>query len=85
VRRIVLGFVTCAAFAVAACGYSDPYAGSAPIADESPGPSASPSVSPGADDFGTCNSLSTTTYPDGLKVGDLKVGTGATATTGENA
>ncbi|HKC20280.1 MAG TPA: FKBP-type peptidyl-prolyl cis-trans isomerase [Candidatus Dormibacteraeota bacterium] len=75
-----------AALLTAACGYPDPYATSnAPVADESPPASAAPSVSPGADDFNTCNTLSATTYPDGLKVGDLKAGTGDAAKSGENA
>ena len=84
-RRSLLGLFVGAAFAVASCGYPDPYAGNTPIADESPAASASPSTSPGADDFNVCNTLSLVTYPDGLKVGDLKVGTGAAAKSGENA
>jgi FKBP-type peptidyl-prolyl cis-trans isomerase len=80
-----LAGITLTAFAVAACGYSDPYAGSPPVANESPGPSAAPSVSPGADDFTTCNNAKGVTYPDGLVVTDLKVGTGDTAKKGENA
>lgn len=71
--------------ALASCGYADPYAGNAPVADESPAATASPSVSPGADDFNTCNTVSAITYPDGLKVGDIKVGTGDIAKSGENA
>jgi len=72
----------------AACGYADPYAASnAQVANESPVPvaSGSPNVSPGADDFYTCNKITAVTYPDGLKVGDLKVGTGDAAKKGENA
>ena len=37
------------AFALAACGYADPYATSGPVANESPGVHVSPS--PGTDDF----------------------------------
>ena len=73
-----------AAFAIAACGYSDPYAQSGAIANESPGPSASPVVSPGVDDFNAGAGLPVVTYPDGLQVIDLKVGTGAIAKTTEN-
>jgi FKBP-type peptidyl-prolyl cis-trans isomerase len=74
------------ALLASACGYPDPYtAGNAPIANESPVPSASANVSPGADDFNTCNKITAVTYPDGLKVGDLKVGTGDAAKSGENA
>ena len=78
----------------AACGYSDPYAGSGPVANESPGPSSAPTPTPGADDFnqgGGLNSCSRTatppciTYPDGLRVIDLKVGTGDAAAKGMNA
>jgi len=77
-KRTLLALAGLVAFAATACGYSDPYAGTPPIANESPGPSAAPSVSPGADDFNTCRQASGVTYPDGLKVADLKVGTGAT-------
>lgn len=80
-RFVPLAFV----LVVAACGYSDPYASNGPVADESPGATAAPSVSPGADDFATCNTITAITYPDGLKVGDLKVGTGDAARSGENA
>ena len=84
-KRTFLALTGLVAFAATACGYSDPYAGSPPIANESPGPSAAPSVSPGADDFNTCRQLSGVTYPDGLKVADLKVGTGDVAKRGQNA
>jgi hypothetical protein len=63
------------AFALAACGYADPYAASGPVANESPGPNVSPS--PGTDNFNDGAGLPVTTYPDGLKVIDIKVGTGA--------
>jgi hypothetical protein len=86
VKRLIIGAALLAATAVAACGYPDPYTtGAANVANESPGPSAGPSVSPGADDFNSCNTISAVTYPDGLKVGDLKVGTGAAAKSGQNA
>ncbi len=84
-RRSFIVGLGLTAFAVAACGYSDPYAGNPPVANESPGASASPSGSPGADNFNDCNNLSGVTYPDGLKVADLKVGTGDAAKSGENA
>jgi FKBP-type peptidyl-prolyl cis-trans isomerase len=85
VRRLVVAVFVLPACALVACGYPDPYTAQPPVADESPGPSASASVSPGADDFNTCNTISAVTYPDGLKVGDLKSGTGAAAKTGESA
>lgn len=83
----VLAVLALTAFGAAACGYADPYASNGPVANESPNPSASaaPSVSPGADDCNAGNGLTAVTYPDGLKIIDLKVGTGATAITGENA
>lgn len=83
--KTVPALLALAGLALAACGYSDPYAGSPPIANESPGPSASPSVSPGADDFNACKSASGVTYPDGLKVADLTVGTGTVVQKGMNA
>lgn len=73
------------AVVAAACGYSDPYTGNAPVANESPVPAGSPKVSPGLDDFNTCNTIAAVTYPDGLKLGDVKVGTGDAAKSGENA
>jgi FKBP-type peptidyl-prolyl cis-trans isomerase len=85
VRRTLLGLAALTAFTAAACGYSDPYGTSAPVANESPNPSARPSVSPGADDCNAGNGLQAVTYPDGLKIIDLTVGTGAAAKTGENA
>ena len=84
-RRALLAAIALTAFAAAACGYPDPYTGSGPVANESPAPSAGASASAGADDFNACNSVSMVTYPDGLKVGDLKVGTGDAAKSGENA
>lgn len=86
-RALLIGFLT-AAMVIAACGYPDPYATkNTPVADESPAATASAAVSPspGADDFNTCNTIKAVTYPDGLKVGDLTVGTGAVAKSGENA
>ena len=82
-RALLTGIL--ALLAVGACGYPDPYAGGAPVANESPAASSTPSASPGADDFNTCNTISAVTYPDGLKVGDVKVGAGDVAKTGENA
>ncbi|OLC20366.1 MAG: hypothetical protein AUH80_03090 [Chloroflexi bacterium 13_1_40CM_4_65_16] len=84
-RRVFLTVSLVTAFAASSCGYADPYAGSPPIANESPNPSISPSVSPGVDDFGTCYNSKGVTYPDGLKSFDLKVGTGAAAKSGQNA
>jgi len=86
VRRTLLGVLALTAFAAAACGYSDPYASSGPIANESPAPTAAPSssASPGADDCHAGAGLPVVTYPDGLQIVDLKVGTGAVAKTGMN-
>ena len=93
-RATVLAILALAAIGASACGYSDPYASTGPIANESPGASAQPSPSPGADDFNegggwpTCSTSATPpciTYPDGLRVIDLKVGTGDVAKKGMNA
>lgn len=93
-RQGLLAVLALAALTGAACGYSDPYASQGPVANESPGPSGAASPTPGADDFnqgGGLNSCSRSdnppcvTYPDGLRVVDLKVGTGDSAKTGENA
>jgi FKBP-type peptidyl-prolyl cis-trans isomerase len=54
------------------------------VANESPPPTASPSPSPGADDFNSGAGLPVVTFPDGLKFIDLKVGTGAVAKKGLN-
>lgn len=82
-RRVhLLALIALTALGAAACGYPDPYASAGPVANESPGPLASPSVSPGTDDFNAGKDLPVTTYPDGLKVIDLKVGTGDTVKLG---
>jgi FKBP-type peptidyl-prolyl cis-trans isomerase FkpA len=81
-RVHLLALFAVAAFGAAACGYSDPYAGAGPVANESPNPTASPSISPGADDFNAGSGLPGVTYPDGLKVIDVKAGTGDTAKLG---
>jgi peptidylprolyl isomerase len=70
---------------VAACGYPDPYASTAPIANESSGPVATATPSPGADDFNAGAGLPVVTYPDGLKYVDLQVGTGEVAKVGQIA
>src|SRR6476661_6219902 len=77
VRGSLLAVITLFALAAAACGYADPYATSGPVANESAPPVASPSPSPGADDFNSGAGLLVVTFPDGLKMIDLKVGTGA--------
>lgn len=93
-KGTLLAALALTALGAAACGYSDPYASTGPIANESPGPSSAPTPSPGVDDFnqgGGVTSCKTTdtppciTYPDGLRVVDLKVGTGDVAKTGMNA
>ena len=83
-RRSLLTVLAIAAFAATACGYSDPYAGTGPVSNESPGSSSSPVVSPGADDFNAGAGLPVITLPDGLKFIDVTVGTGDAAKTGEN-
>ncbi|HYM15145.1 MAG TPA: FKBP-type peptidyl-prolyl cis-trans isomerase [Dehalococcoidia bacterium] len=83
-RRSLLTLLTLTAFALAACGYADPYASTGQVANESPGPSASPLVSPGADDCNAGAGLPVVTYPDGLKIIELKLGTGAVAAKGNN-
>jgi FKBP-type peptidyl-prolyl cis-trans isomerase FkpA len=74
--RGVLAVALAGAFALAACGYADPYATSGAVANESPG---QVSPSPGADDFNAGNGLPVVTYPDGLKYIELTVGTGTVA------
>ena len=43
-KRTLLAVFALTAFGAAACGYPYPYAGNAPVANENPNPSASPSV-----------------------------------------
>ena len=82
-RGALLAVVALTALAAASCGYADPYVTSGPVANESPAPPPSPSPSPGADDFNSGAGLPVVTYPDGLKIIDLKVGTGALAVSGK--
>jgi len=84
VRRLLLAVIPLTALLVAACGYSDPYTSAGAVANESPGPTATPSPSPGTDDFNAGTGLQVFTYPDGLKYIDLTVGTGAAAQSGMN-
>ncbi len=84
-RAAALSVLAAAALAATACGYADPYAGSSSVANESPGLAPSPTPSPGADDFNAGAGLAVVTYPDGLQIIDLTVGTGQVARTGENA
>lgn len=83
-RRSLLTVLTVAAFAATACGYADPYASTGPVANESPGPSSSPVVTPGTDDFNAGAGLPVITFPDGLKFIELKVGDGDAAKKGDN-
>ena len=76
----LVGVVTVAFLAVAACGYADPYASNAPVANESPNRT---SPSPGVDDFHAGDGVKPQRYPDGLQYIDLNVGTGAVARTGD--
>jgi FKBP-type peptidyl-prolyl cis-trans isomerase FkpA len=85
VRRFGLAAVAIAVLSLAACGYSDPYTSTGAMANESPGPSTAASPSPGVDDFNAGAGLPVVTYPDGLQVVDLTVGTGAVAKAGEDA
>ena len=78
----LLAVFALATFGAAACGYADPYTNPGSVANESPGPTALPSVSPGADDFNAGAGLPVVTYPDGLKIVDVKVGTGDAAKLG---
>ena len=85
-RGAFLALAAVTALAAASCGYADPYMTSGPVANESPAPaspSPSPSPSPGADDFNSGAGLPVVTYPDGLQIIDLKVGTGAVAVSGK--
>jgi hypothetical protein len=85
VRRTLLAVLALTAFGAAACGYPDPYTSTGPVANESPGPTAAPSPSPGVDDFNAGAGLTPVTYPDGLKYIDLVVGSGAASPVrGEN-
>jgi peptidylprolyl isomerase len=84
VRGTLLAVVALTALAASACGYPDPYVTSGPVANESPATLPSPSPSPGADDFNSGAGLPVITYPDGLKIIDIKVGTGAVAVNGKN-
>ena len=84
-RGALLAVLALAAVGVggASCGYADPYVTSGPVANESPAAPPSPTPSPGVDDFNSGAGLPIVTYPDGLKIIDLKVGTGATAVSGK--
>jgi FKBP-type peptidyl-prolyl cis-trans isomerase FkpA len=84
VRRTLLAVLALTAFGAAACGYADPYTSTGPVANESPGPTATPSPTPGVDDFNAGAGLTPVTYPDGLQYIDLTVGTGASPVAGEN-
>ena len=84
-KRWLFAVASLTAFAAAACGYADPYAGTGPLADESPGAAGSATPSTGVDDYNAGAGLPVITYPDGLKVVDLEVGTGDIAKSGENA
>jgi FKBP-type peptidyl-prolyl cis-trans isomerase len=55
------------------------------VANESPVPAGTPAVSPGADDCNAGSAIAWVTYPDGLQLKELTVGTGDTAKAGENA
>ncbi len=83
-RRLWAAVIPLAAVAITACGYPDPYAGTGPVANESPGPASIVSPSPGTDNFNDGAGLPVITYPDGLKYIDVKVGTGDVVKSGNN-
>ncbi len=62
-KLLRLAAFTAVVLAAAACGYSDPYASSGPVSNETP-PLGSPS--PGVDDCHAGDGLPAVTYPDGL-------------------
>jgi hypothetical protein len=72
-RARLAAFLLAGAFALTACGYADPYAASAPVANESP---AVACQTAGADCFADGLGLPVNTYPDGLQYVDIKAGTG---------
>ena len=84
-RGALLAVVALTALAAAACGYADPYVTQRTGGKREPraASESSPSPSPGADDFNSGAGLPVVTYPDGLKIIDLKVGTGAVAVSGK--
>jgi FKBP-type peptidyl-prolyl cis-trans isomerase FkpA len=84
VRGTLLAVIALTALAASACGYSDPYLTSGPVANESPIAGPTPSPSPSIDNFNDGAGLPVVTYPDGLQIIDLKVGTGAVAVSGKN-
>jgi hypothetical protein len=80
--RIGIIAALAAAFVLAtACGYSDPYTTTGPVANESP---AHGSPTPNVDDFHQGDGLPAVTYPDGLKVIDITKGTGTVAQSGDS-
>ena len=84
IKKGLLAVIPLIALAPAACGYPDPYSSIGPVANESPGPAAAVSPSPGTDDFNAGAGLPVITFPDGLKYIELTVGTGAVANSGDN-
>jgi hypothetical protein len=76
VKRALLASIALAAFAAAACGYSDPYTTTGPVANESPGPAG---ATPGVDDFNAGQGLTPVKFPDGLQYIELREGTGLVA------
>jgi FKBP-type peptidyl-prolyl cis-trans isomerase FkpA len=82
VRRALPAVIALVAIAATACGYPDPYANTGAVANESPNTTVSPS--PNVDDCNAGAGLPVVSYPDGLQYIDLKVGTGATAKSGND-
>jgi hypothetical protein len=80
VKARFTGAAALAFLVLAACGYADPYATTAPVANESP-PHGSPT--PGVDDFHAGDGITPVTFPDGLQYIDLTKGTGAVAHTND--
>lgn len=87
-RAAAAASVLSLALAGGACGYSDPYvAGGSPAGVSTnaptPVPGSSAPASAGGDVFSTGADKTPTTYPDGLKLTDVKVGTGAVVKKGD--
>jgi FKBP-type peptidyl-prolyl cis-trans isomerase len=74
--RAALVFGLAAAF-LSACGYPPP-----PAAGQGPAASVQETTTAGADSFAEGASITPVTFPDGLKIVDLKVGDGASVPTG---
>ena len=78
--RIPIALAGAALLLLAACGYPDPSSASGPVATTE---QTTPTPVAGSDDFNEGASKTPITFPDGLKIIDLRAGQGtATATSG---